>query len=60
LSPFVAESAHGASGWYRIATEFPADWQPGSSFAGVTVSGIVSRVEHRIERGQFWTEVLVP
>jgi hypothetical protein len=59
-SPFVAESVHGASGWYRIATEFPADWQAGSRFAGVTVSGIVSRVEHRIERGQFWTEVLVP
>jgi hypothetical protein len=58
VSPFVAEEVHGAPGWYRIATEFPGDWQPGSSFAGVTVSGTISRVEHRIEREQFWTEVL--
>ncbi len=58
-SDFVAESVHGAAGWYRIATEFPADWQPGSTFASVTVSGTISRVEHRIEHGEFWSEAMV-
>jgi hypothetical protein len=58
LSPFVAEQVHGAPGWYRVATEAPGDWQPGALFRSVTVSGTISRVEHRIERGQLWTEVL--
>jgi hypothetical protein len=60
LSPFVAEQARGAAGWYRIGTESPGDWTPGRSFAGPTVSGSISRVEHRLSRGRFWTEVLAP
>jgi hypothetical protein len=59
-SPFVAEAVYGASGWYRIATEFPGNWLPGSTFTGATVSGTISRVEHRIAHGRLWTEVLVP
>ena len=59
-SEFVAEQVAGAAGWYRIATESPGDWMPGRAFAGPTVNGTVSRVEHRIARGRFWTEVMVP
>ena len=59
-SPFVAEAVDGAVGWYKIATEVPGDWMPGAMFAGPTVSGTVSRVEFRISRMQFFTEVLVP
>ncbi len=58
-SPFVAEEVRGAIGWYRIATESPGDWLPGASFSGPTVSGTIARVEHRISRGRFWSEVLV-
>jgi hypothetical protein len=58
LSPFVAEAVRGESGWYRIATDSPGDWIPGATFASPTVSGTISRVEHRIQRGRFWTEVL--
>jgi hypothetical protein len=60
LSPFVAEAVQGQAGWYRIATETPGDWMPGGLFAGVTVSGSISRVEHRLQGQNFWTEVLVP
>lgn len=60
LSPFVAEQVQGAAGWYRIATESPGDWMPGRTFFGPTVSGTVNRVEHRIAKGRFWTEALVP
>lgn len=60
VMPFVAEAVHGAPGWYRIATETPAEWAPGAVFLGATVSGTISRVEHRVDRGQFWSEVLVP
>lgn len=60
LSPFVAEQVRGASGWYKIDTESPADWMPGRMFLGPTVSGSISRVEHRIAKGRFWTEVLSP
>ncbi len=58
--PFVAEEVRGAAGWYRIATETPGEWLPGATFSSVTVSGTISRVEHRIDRGRFWTEALVP
>jgi hypothetical protein len=58
--PFVAEAVRGAAGWYRIATETPIEWMPGVLFASVTVTGTVSRVEHRVDRGHFWTEVLLP
>jgi hypothetical protein len=57
-SPFAAEAVQGAAGWYRITTESPGDWLPGATFTDPTVSGIVSRVEHRIDRGDLWTEVL--
>jgi len=60
VSDFVAEAVKGAAGHYRIATESPGDWTPGSLFASTTVSGTISRVEHRVHRSQLWTEVLVP
>jgi hypothetical protein len=58
--PFVAEEVRGSAGWYRIATETPGEWLPGATFSSVTVSGTISRVEHRIDGGKFWTEILVP
>lgn len=59
-SQFVCEEARGGAGWYRIATESPSDWLPGATFTGPTVSGTISRVEHRISGVKFWSEVLVP
>jgi len=58
-SPFYAERVDGATGVYVIATESPQDWTPGISFAGPTVSGIVSRVTHVIDRDKLRTEVMV-
>lgn len=60
LSDFTAEEVRGASGHYRIATESPGDWLPGALFASTTVSGTISRVEHRVKGSRVWTEVLVP
>jgi hypothetical protein len=59
MMPFVAEQVRGAAGWYRIATEFPGEWMPGAVFQSATVGGIISRVEHRIDKGNLWSEVLV-
>lgn len=57
---FSAEEVRGAAGWYKIATEDVGSWLPGAAFSGVTVSGSISRVEHRVDRLGLWTEVLVP
>jgi hypothetical protein len=59
-SQFDAQQVRGCAGWYRIATDSPGDWMPGRTFAGSTVSGTISRVEHRVAKGELWTEVLVP
>lgn len=60
LSDFVVEDVVGSTGAYLIATESPGDWLPGRTFSGPTASGSISRVEHRIARGKFWSEVMVP
>ena len=57
-SPFYATAVDGCVGRYEIATEFPADWVPGATFLGPTVSGTVSRVMHILEAGSLRTEVL--
>jgi hypothetical protein len=59
-SPFQAMHVHGASGIYEIGSDSPNDWMPGVSFSGPTVSGVVSRVMHWIERDRLRTEVMVP
>ena len=60
LTPFVVENVVGSAGWYKVTTESPGDWLPGRTFSGPTSAGTLSRVEHRISRGKFWTEILVP
>jgi hypothetical protein len=59
-SPFQAMAVAGASGIYEIATDNPNEWQPGVSFSGPTVSGVVSRVMHVIEPDKLRLEVMVP
>jgi hypothetical protein len=59
-SAFVAEDVRGAPGLYRVASEFPGQWLPGATFSGPTVSGTISRIEHRIDRGKIWSEISTP
>jgi len=56
---FAAEDVAGAPGVYRIATESPDDWQPGSLFVGPTVSGTINRVMHVATPERIRTEVMV-
>ena len=58
LSTFTAENVYGASGKYIIATEAPADWAPGSRFAGPTVDATISDVRHVLTEDSLRTEVL--
>lgn len=57
-SDFSISEVEGTCGRYVVYTEFVADWLPGASFSCATGSGIVSRVEHRLERDRMSTEVL--
>jgi hypothetical protein len=57
-SEFTAIAVSTWSGIYSIATEFPADWAPGATFAGLTVSGTISRVTHVLEAGTLRSEVM--
>lgn len=57
-SDFTAISVQGASGMYTIATDDIASWMPGRTFNGPTASGVISRVEHQITKGQLRTVVL--
>jgi len=43
---------------YVVATESVAEWLPGASFAGPSVSGVVNRVRHVITSGTLRTEVM--
>ena len=42
----------------RIATENPAEWLPGKTYAGPQVRGTIDRVHHWIDAGKFRTEVV--
>jgi hypothetical protein len=42
----------------RIATENPADWLPGKTYASPQVQGTIDRVQHWIDAGKFRTEVV--
>jgi hypothetical protein len=42
----------------RIATENPAEWLPGKTYAGPQVQGTIDRVQHWIDAGKFRTEVV--
>lgn len=47
----------GAAGVCVVATERVSDWTPGRTFYGPTISGTISRVEHRISSGSLRTTV---
>jgi len=42
----------------RIATENPAEWLPGKTYASPQVQGTIDRVQHWIDAGKFRTEVV--
>jgi hypothetical protein len=58
-SVFYALEVSGAQGVYDVATDFPADWIPGRTFANDVTIGTISRVTHIIRRDSFRTEVMV-
>lgn len=58
VSDFTIAGITGARGQYTVATETLADWTPGRTFTSPVVSGNISEVEHRIDKGNLRTMVL--
>jgi len=56
---FEVMGVDGSSGIYEIATEFPGEWMPGSTFSHPVASGTVSRVQHVIRQSMLRAEVMV-
>ena len=58
-SAFNVMDVHEPSGKYTIATESPADWMPGVTFAGPTANGTVNLVRHVLHVDRLRTEAWI-
>ena len=58
VSVFTATAVDQAGDIVTVATENPADWLPGKTYAGTTVSGTIDRVTHHITAMTMRTEVV--
>ena len=58
VSVFTATAVDQPANIVTVATENPADWLPGKTYAGPTASGTIDRVTHHITAMTMRTEVV--